>query len=195
MSQIYRYTMVRGSNPPRLDPASKTTIIEWPSGGHNGGEAIVGPDGHLYVSTGDGTSGSDVNNSGQNLTDLHSVMMRLDIDHPAPGRNYGIPKDNPFVNTPGARPEIWAYGYRNPWRFSFDPKSGLPWVGDVGQDIWKSPTKGAITGGAYAKVRTPFTPMRRRGQRRLRTRSWSIITPSAVPSPAATCTRATSFRS
>ena len=64
-------------------------------------------------------------------------MMRLDVDHPDPGRNYSIPKDNPFVNTPGALPEIWAYGFRNPWRFSFDPKTGQPWVGDVGQDYGK----------------------------------------------------------
>lgn len=166
MSQIYRYQLVRGSNPPRLDPASKTTIIEWPSGGHNGGEAIVGPDGHLYVSTGDGTSGSDVNNSGQNLTDLHSVMMRLDIDHPSPGRNYGIPKDNPFVNTPGARPEIWAYGYRNPWRFSFDPKSGLPWVGDVGQDIWEMieiSNKGSNHGWSVREGSHPFHPNAEKG--------------------------------
>ena len=166
MSQIYRFQVVRGSNPPRLDPASKTTIIEWPSGGHNGGEAIVGPDGHLYVSTGDGTSGSDVNNSGQNLTDLHSVMMRLDIEHPAPGKNYGIPKDNPFVNTPGARPEIWAYGYRNPWRFSFDPKSGLPWVGDVGQDIWEMieiSNKGSNHGWSVREGSHPFHPNAEKG--------------------------------
>ncbi len=166
MSQIYRYTLQKGSNPPRLDPASKTVIIEWPSGGHNGGEAIIGPDGYLYVSTGDGTSGSDVNNSGQDLDDLHAVMMRIDVDHPDPGRNYGIPKDNPFINTPGARPEIWAYGYRNPWRFSFDPQSGQPWVGDVGQDIWEMielSHKGANHGWSVREGTHPFHPNSAKG--------------------------------
>lgn len=166
MSQIYRYTLKPGSNPPQLDPASKTIIVEWPSGGHNGGEAIIGPDGYLYVSTGDGTSGSDVNNSGQNLTDLHAVMMRLDVEHPDAGRNYGIPRDNPFINTPGARPEIWAYGYRNPWRFSFDPQTGRPWVGDVGQDIWEMielSNKGDNHGWSVREGTHPFHPNAAKG--------------------------------
>ena len=140
--------------------------MEWPSGGHNGGEAIIGPDGYLYISTGDGTSGSDVNDSGQNLTDLHSVMMRLDVDHPDPGRNYSIPKDNPFVNTPGALPEIWAYGFRNPWRFSFDPENRPPWVGDVGQDLWEMielSDKGANHGWSVMEGTHPFQPGRKRG--------------------------------
>lgn len=161
MSRIFRYKLAAGSNPPRLDPASQTMIIEWPSGGHNGGEAIIGPDGYLYVSTGDGTSGSDVNNTGQDISNLFSVMMRLDVDHPDPGRNYGIPKDNPFVNRPNARPEIWAFGYRNPWRFSFDPKIGLPWVGDVGQDIWEMielSHKGANHGWSVREGTHPFHP-------------------------------------
>lgn len=161
MSQIYRFQLEPGSNPPRLDPNSKTTIIEWPSGGHNGGEAIVGPDGYLYVSTGDGTSGSDVNKTGQDLSNLHAVMMRLDVDHPDPGRNYGIPKDNPFLQIPNARPEIWAFGYRNPWRFSFDPESGKPWVGDVGQDIWEMielSSKGSNHGWSVREGTHPFHP-------------------------------------
>ncbi|MBL8210721.1 MAG: PQQ-dependent sugar dehydrogenase, partial [Bryobacterales bacterium] len=136
-SRVSRFVLEKGSNPPRVKPGSETIIVEWPASGHNGGEAIIGPDGYLYISTGDGTSGSDRNETGQRLDDLLAVMMRLDVDHPSEGRNYGIPKDNPFVNRPGARPEIWAYGYRNPWRFSFDPKTGQPWVGDVGQDIWE----------------------------------------------------------
>lgn len=166
MSQIYRYQLLPNSNPPRLDPASKTIIIEWPSGGHNGGEAIIGPDGYLYVSTGDGTSGSDVNNSGQNLTDLHAVMMRLDVDRPDAGRAYSIPKDNPFINTTNARPEIWAYGYRNPWRFSFDPQTGQPWVGDVGQDIWEMielSSKGSNHGWSVREGTHPFHPNAEKG--------------------------------
>jgi uncharacterized repeat protein (TIGR03806 family) len=165
-SRISRYQLERGSNPPRVSPESQTIIIEWPAGGHNGGEAIIGPDGYLYISTGDGTSGSDVNDSGQNLTDLQAVMMRLDVDHPDPGKNYSIPKDNPFVDTPGALPEIWAYGYRNPWRFSFDPKTGQPWVGDVGQDTWEMielSHKGANHGWSAMEGTHPFQPGRKRG--------------------------------
>ena len=165
-SRVSRYQLEPGSNPPRVRPGSETIIIEWPSGGHNGGEAIIGPDGYLYISTGDGTSGSDVNESGQNLTDLQSVMMRLDVDHPDPGKNYSIPKDNPFVNTPGALPEIWAYGFRNPWRFSFDPVTGRPWVGDVGQDLWEMielSDKGANHGWSVMEGTHPFLPGRKRG--------------------------------
>ena len=93
-------------------------------------------------------------------------MMRIDVDHPEPGRNYSIPKDNPFVDTPGARPEIWAYGFRNPWRFSFDPKTGQPWVGDVGQDIWEMielSHKGANHGWSVMEGTHPFQPGRKRG--------------------------------
>lgn len=165
-SRVSRYQLDRTANPPRVQPNSEQIIIEWTAGGHNGGEAIIGPDGYLYISTGDGTSGSDVNNSGQNLTDLHSVMIRIDVEHPDPGRNYSIPKDNPFINTPGARPEIWAYGYRNPWRFSFDPESGLPWVGDVGQDIWEMielSTKGANHGWSVREGTHPFHPNAAKG--------------------------------
>jgi uncharacterized repeat protein (TIGR03806 family) len=165
-SRVSRYQLESGSNPPRVRPESETIIVEWPSGGHNGGEAVIGPDGYLYVSTGDGSTGSDGNNSGQNLTDLLSVMMRLDVDHPDPGRNYSIPKDNPFVNTAGALPEIWAYGFRNPWRFSFDPQTGQPWVGDVGQDIWEMielSHKGANHGWSVMEGNHPFQPRRERG--------------------------------
>ncbi len=93
-------------------------------------------------------------------------MMRLDVDHPDPGRNYSIPKDNPFVNTPGALPEIWAYGFRNPWRFSFDPKTGQPWVGDVGQDLWEMielSHKGANHGWSVMEGSHSFLPGRKRG--------------------------------
>jgi uncharacterized repeat protein (TIGR03806 family) len=165
-SRVSRYQLEPGSNPPRVRADSQVIIVEWPSGGHNGGEAIIGPDGYLYISTGDGSTGSDVNDSGQNLTDLHAVMMRLDVDHPDPGKNYSIPKDNPFVNTAGALPEIWAYGYRNPWRFSFDPKTGQPWVGDVGQDVWEMiqlSHKGANHGWSVMEGSHPFQPGRKRG--------------------------------
>ena len=152
--------------PRRIRPGSERVIIEWPSGGHNGGEAIIGPDGYLYIATGDGSSGSDVNNSGQGLDDLLSVMMRIDVDHPDSGRNYSIPKDNPFVHYPGARPEIWAFGFRNPWRMSFDSETGRLWVGDVGQDLWEMirvVRKGENYGWSIQEGSHPFHPHKKVG--------------------------------
>jgi glucose/arabinose dehydrogenase len=146
--------------------AAETSIIEWPGGGHNGGEAIIGPDGYLYIATGDGTSGSDVNETGQTLDDLFAAMLRIDVEHPDAGRNYSIPKDNPFVDLPGARGEIWSYGFRNPWRFSFDPATGRPWVGDVGQDLWEMielSEKGANHGWSVMEGSHPFHANAKRG--------------------------------
>lgn len=165
VSQIHRYVVDR-ANPPIANKDSLTIIVEWPGGGHNGGEAIIGPDGYLYVATGDSTGGSDLKATGQGVDDLLSVMMRLDVDHPDPGRAYSIPKDNPFVGVEGARPEIWAYGYRNPWRFSFDPVTGRPWVGDVGQDIWEMielSHKGANHGWSVMEGTHSFHPHKKAG--------------------------------
>lgn len=135
-SQVSRYT-VSQTAPFGIDPASKVQIIEWPSNGHNGDDLAFGNDGMLFVSTGDGTSGSDPPMTGQRLDDLLASILRIDVDHPEPGKNYSVPKDNPFVNRPGARPEIWAYGVRNPWRMSYDNESGQLWVGNNGQDLWE----------------------------------------------------------
>ena len=135
-TQVVRYTVDR-QPPHRIDPNSKRFIIEWRSDGHDGGDLAFGNDGTLFVSSGDGTSGSDVNLTGQSLNDLQGAVLRIDVDHPDPGRNYGIPKDNPFLQRPGARPELWAYGLRNPWRLSFDRPSGQLWVGNNGQDLWE----------------------------------------------------------
>jgi uncharacterized repeat protein (TIGR03806 family) len=134
--QVVRYTVDRRP-PHQIDPVSKTLIIEWESNGHDGGDVVFGNDGYLYVTTGDGSSGSDTGLTGQTLDDLLAAVLRIDVDHPDPGRNYSVPKDNPFVNRPGARPEIWAYGLRNPWRVSFDRESGQLWVGQNGQDLWE----------------------------------------------------------
>jgi uncharacterized repeat protein (TIGR03806 family) len=135
-TQVVRYFVDR--RPPHgIDPASKLLIIEWPSDGHNGGDLAFGNDGFLYVSSGDGTSGSDTGMTGQTLDDLLAAVLRIDVDHPEPGRNYGVPRDNPFVNRKGARPELWAYGFRNPWRLSYDRESGQLWVGQNGQDLWE----------------------------------------------------------
>ena len=88
---------------------------------------------------------------GQDITDLKASILRIDVDHPAPGKPYSIPKDNPFLHIPNARPEIWAFGVRNPWRMSFDPATGNLWLGDVGQDLWEMiylVREVEITGGA-----------------------------------------------
>ena len=161
LSRVSRFELEPGSNPPRLRPESERIIIQWPAGGHNGGEAVIGPDGYLYIATGDGTSSSDREHTGQDVDDLLAVMMRLDVERPDPGRAYSIPQDNPFVGVPGAREEIWAYGFRNPWRFSFDPVTGQPWVGDVGQDLWELVelvSRGSNHGWPVMEGSHPFHP-------------------------------------
>ncbi len=137
-SHIIRFR-VTSDDTPKLDVASGKIIFSWAAGGHNGGNVRFGPDGMLYFSTGDGTKPdpADALVSGQDMTRVFSSVLRIDVDHPDAGREYGIPKDNPFVNEPGARGEKWAYGLRNPWRISFDPKSGELFAGDVGWELWE----------------------------------------------------------
>ena len=158
-SRVSRFT-AKLEDPRQCALDSEEIIVEWLAGGHNGGEAIIGPDGYLYVSTGDSTSGSDPKATGQGVNDLLSVIMRLDVKNPDPGRAYSIPKDNPFVDYEGARPEIWAFGFRNPWRMSFDP-SGRLWVGDVGQDLWEMiwiVQRGGNYGWSVQEGSAPFHP-------------------------------------
>jgi uncharacterized repeat protein (TIGR03806 family) len=135
-TRVTRYAMGR-SAPWSIDPATATTIIEWPSDGHNGGAVAFGHDGKLYVTSGDGTSDSDTHVVGQDLGKLTAKVLRIDVDHPDPGRQYSVPADNPFVGIADARPETWAYGLRNPWRISVDRETGHVWVGDNGQDLWE----------------------------------------------------------
>jgi len=122
-----------------LDPASErivfTTTQPYPN--HNGGALLFGPDGDLYISLGDGGSGGDPQGNGQRLDTTLAKILRVDIDHAAGGHAYAIPPDNPFVGHPGARPEIWLYGLRNPWRMSFDRSTNVLWIGDVGQSAWE----------------------------------------------------------
>ncbi|HEX3146525.1 MAG TPA: PQQ-dependent sugar dehydrogenase [Gemmataceae bacterium] len=148
------------------DPASETTIIAWNGGGHTGGCVRFGPDGYLYVAVGDGSGIADQLESGQRIDDLHASILRIDIDHPQAGKNYGIPKDNPFVDMKDARPEIWAYGLRQPWRFSFDRATGDLWAGEVGQDLWESVhriEKGGNYGWSVMEGTHPFRPLRPKG--------------------------------
>ncbi len=100
---------------------------------HNGGHITFGPDGYLYWVLGDGGSAGDPNNTGQNLGTLLGKILRLDVNRSCRGRAYCVPRDNPYVGVPGARPEIWVSGVRNAWRFSLDPADGSLWIGDVGQ--------------------------------------------------------------
>jgi uncharacterized repeat protein (TIGR03806 family) len=130
---------VADADPPTIDVASETTIITWPSGGHNGCCLKFGTDGCLYISTGDGVGPNppDTLKTGQDVSDLLSSILRIDVDHADDGKNYRIPPDNPLAELKGARGEIWAYGLRNPWRTSVDRKTGDLWVGDVGWELWE----------------------------------------------------------
>jgi len=121
------------------DPESEVIImeIEQPHSNHNGGQLAFGPDGYLYIGLGDGGSAGDPEGSGQNLGTLLGSILRIDVSELSGPEDYEIPSDNPFVDTEGARGEIWAFGLRNPWRFSFDSQNGLLWVGDVGQGAWE----------------------------------------------------------
>lgn len=137
-SRVSRFT-VTASEPPRIDPASEQIVLTFLQGGHNGGDLHFGPDRMLYITTGDAASPNppDPLNTGQDNSDLLSSILRIDVDPSDPGRNYAIPKDNPFVDVPNVRPEIWAYGFRNPWRMSFDRLTGQLFVGDVGWELWE----------------------------------------------------------
>ena len=120
----------------------------------------------LYVSSGDGSSDSDKNIRGQDLTHLTAKMLRIDIDHPADGKSYGIPPDNPFVGIPKVRPETWAYGLRNPWRITFDARTGQLWAGNNGQDLWEQVylvRRGENYGWSLQEGTHPFYPSRTRG--------------------------------
>ena len=119
-------------------PSSERAIlfVRQPYANHNGGQIAFGPDGDLYVGLGDGGSEGDPQGNGQNLGTLLAKILRISPTTRGP-RPYTIPAGNPFVGRAGARPEIWAYGLRNPWRFSFDAKTGDLWIGDVGQNTWE----------------------------------------------------------
>ena len=124
---------VSASNPDAADPASRKQLLAVPDqfANHNGGMLAFGKDGYLYISMGDGGSAGDPNGNAQNLDALLGKMLRIDVNT---GDPYGIPPSNPFADESGARPEIWAYGLRNAWRFSFDSETGDMWIADVGQD-------------------------------------------------------------
>ena len=131
---IARYTVSANPNVAAPQSARILLTIPQPFSNHNGGQLQFGPDGYLYIGTGDGGSGGDPQNNGQSLGTLLGKILRIDVDRRFP---YAIPFDNPFAHKPGARHEIWAFGLRNPWRFSFDRLTGDMFIGDVGQASWE----------------------------------------------------------
>ena len=135
-SVVSRFTLA--SDRSAIDPHSELVIldVEQPYANHNGGQIAFGPDGYLYIGLGDGGSAGDPLGNGQNPSTLLGSILRIDVAQAAPGRPYAIPPDNPFASG-GGRAEIWAYGLRNPWRFSFDRDTGDLWTGDVGQNRWE----------------------------------------------------------
>ncbi|MBX7137750.1 MAG: PQQ-dependent sugar dehydrogenase [Oligoflexia bacterium] len=133
---IARFRVANGNND-AADPESQLILltVQQPFENHNGGALAFGPDGYLYIGLGDGGSGGDPQGNGQDRTKFLGKILRIDVDHTADGKHYAIPSDNPFAsNAQGFKPEIFAFGLRNPWRFSFDSQSGLLWAGDVGQN-------------------------------------------------------------
>ena len=129
-------TFTPGADPDVLDPASEQLVLEvdQPYTNHNGGHVAFGPDGYLYFGLGDGGSGGDPQGHGQDRNDLLGSLLRLDLDHGLP---YTVPATNPFVGQAGARGELWNWGLRNPWRFSFDRANSNLYIADVGQNEWE----------------------------------------------------------
>ncbi len=138
---ISRFQVVDGV----VDMTSEHPLLEvpQPSAKHNGGQLAFGPDGYLYIGLGEGAE-DEPDDTAQNLSSLLGAILRLDVS----GRDYRVPPDNPFVDQPNARPEIYAYGLRNPWRFSFDSVTGELWAGDVGAFLWEEVDR-IVPGGNY----------------------------------------------
>ena len=172
-SRVSEFTMDLAAEP-RIRFETERLLLTFRSGGHNGGCLEFGPDGCLYIATGDaaGPNPPDSFRTGQNLDDLLSCVLRIDVDRREAGLAYAIPKDNPFVGRVGARGEIWCYGLRNPWKLTFDRATGALWTADVGWDLWEmvylverganygwSASEGSHpVGGGVAPGPTPIVP-------------------------------------
>ena len=160
---LERYTR-SVANPDVFDPASQLVLLSIPQPyvNHNGGKLTFGPDGYLYLGLGDGGYGGDPGNRAQDRSVLFGKLLRLDVDAPPGGLNYGIPADNPFAgNADGFREEIYAYGFRNPFKFSFDRETDALWLADVGQNAYEEVdlvTKGGNYGWRIREGTHCFNP-------------------------------------
>jgi len=162
LSVVSRF-QVSKDNPDQADPKSEEELltIPQPFWNHKGGTLAFGPDRLLYIALGDGGSANDPFANGQNLNSLLGKILRIDVNHKSPGLKYAIPKDNPFLGRNDARPEIFAYGFRNIWRMAFDRKTGVLWCADVGQNLWEEinlVTKGGNYGWSLREGTHPFGP-------------------------------------
>lgn len=168
-NRISRYTLdiKSGKTPTKCNPDGEYIVCEWQGGeDHWGGCLKFGKDGYLYFSSGDGNGYADGAVTGQDLSDFNASILRIDVDRPAKYAGYSVPKDNPFVDLKGAKPEIWAYGLRNVWKMSFDRETGDLWAGDVGQDLWDMVykiEKGGNYGWSVTEGTRPFREERPKG--------------------------------
>lgn len=146
-SRIYRIK-VSSTDPDMFDPSTMQLIltVAQPFANHKGGQLAFGADGYLYIGLGDGGGAGDPGNRAQSLTTLLGKILRIDTESTPDAPGYRVPSDNPFAKRAGAKPEIWSYGLRNPWRFSFDAPTGDLWIGDVGQDQWEEIDRAADGG-------------------------------------------------
>ena len=149
-----------------FETGSETEFMTWEGNGHNGAAIDFGPDGFLYVTTGDGSSDSDVLLNGQRTNVLHAKLLRINVDKASDGKPYSIPADNPFLENADFVPETFAYGFRNPWRLDVDEVTGQIWVGNNGQDLWEQVylvEKGTNFGWSVVEGSRPFYPNRKAG--------------------------------
>ncbi|MGC4003369.1 MAG: PQQ-dependent sugar dehydrogenase [Pirellulales bacterium] len=139
LTNIVSRFRVKKDDPTKLDPDSEEQLLVYkkPYWNHDGGTIAFGPDHYLYIVHGDGGAGNDPHENAQNLNVLLGKILRIDVDKKSEGKPYAIPADNPFVGKKDALPEIYAYGFRNVWRMAFDPKTGVLWAADVGQNLWE----------------------------------------------------------
>jgi putative heme-binding domain-containing protein len=166
-THLSRFKLSAG-DPPRIDARSEEIVLTWLSGGHNGGCLKFGPEGYLYISTGDGRGPDppDPLDAGQDISRPLSGILRIDVNGKEGGKHYGVPADNPFIHTAGACPEKWAYGLRNPWKMSFDQETGALWVGDVGYETWEMIyriERGGNYGWSIVEGPKPIKPNGKRG--------------------------------